>query len=80
MKKILSIIASMVLCVGLMPLPAFAAPSGGDLIMGAMADDTSYTVEAYADATNGDVTKAAGNVTPTRLINDDAYGVRARRG
>ena len=78
MKKILSIIASMVLCVGLMPLPAFAAPSGGDLIMGAMADDTSYTVEAYADATNGDVTKAAGNVTPTRLINDDAYGVRAR--
>ena len=71
--KAFSTCSAFALSVMMTPSFALATPS-----MNAQADDTSYTVEAYADATNGNVTKTAGNVTPTKKINGDAYGVYAR--
>ena len=67
-KRILSIIASLMLCVALTPTVAFA-------------DDVTTTVTVLANKTNGNATKATGKVTVTQksqASDFSAYGVYAK--
>ena len=65
---------SKIISVFLAALIAFTAIPG---VAFAEGEDTQYTVEAAANSENGDVVKEAGNVTPIRKVNGDAYGVKA---